>query len=341
MKILLLSVLLLTLGACNASNQVVGISYLSVPATNNSPEFTAQVWYPAIGGTEQKFGESRIRPGYFAALDAAPIEPDQAPLIVLTHGSGGSADSMAWLAKAFVERGSVVVAADHPASSGGDPERASLLEVWTQPEDIHRLLDYFLNSSWGKLIDGTKIAVIGFSLGGASSISLAGGQLQLERFPEFCASNDDGACRAFAHHFEKFDDEFYTRANGEFYESRIQAAIAIAPGFTESLTLESVQSLPTPLLIISGGKDQQLPPGTHVYPIRDVLPPHSHYLEIEDAQHFSFLPLCGAGAIDVLSETDEEFVCEEFGSKTREEIHSTTVIEIARFLTSNGFEIDI
>ncbi|WMS88779.1 alpha/beta hydrolase family protein [Pleionea litopenaei] len=342
LKVISLSVLLLLLllPGCARTVQSVGIQYLSVPSAKNTPEFVAQIWYPTEHGTVKKYGESRIRPGYFAIPDGDYANQAPASLIVLVHGSGGSADSMAWLATEFAKRGSIVVAADHPASSGGDPERASLLNVWTQPEDIHRLLDVVINSPWGPRINQKNIAVVGFSLGGTSSILVAGGQLQLQRFPEFCNSNNDGACTAFSHHFKNFDDDFYNRANGKFLDSRISAAVAIAPGFTESLVIESVESLPTPLLLLSGGMDQQLPPSTHVYPIRDYLPEHSRYVEIENAQHFSFLPLCGDGAIEVLSETKEEFVCQEFGSKTREEIHYATFFEIANFLQSKGFDID-
>ena len=115
----------------------------------------------------------------------------------------------------------------------------------------------------------------------------------------------------------------------------MRAAVAIAPGFSESLTARSLQQLGTPLLIVSGERDQQLPPQTHVYPIRPYLPGNSRYVEISEAQHFSFLPLCGLGAIDVLTETNEEFVCLEVGAKSRADIHAETLLAIADFLTQH------
>ena len=318
-----------------AAGQSIGVTDFVVESDGNNPQFSARVWYPAAGGIEERHGGSRIRPGYMAVSDAESALSGPVPLIVLSHGSGGSAESMTWIAIGLVRSGALVVAADHPASSGGDPERMSILQVWSQPGDVRRLLDQLLASAWGENIDQHKMAVVGFSLGGATSMSLAGARLQFECFPEFCLSHDDGACRAFRRYFEKLDNDFYSRANSNLSDSRLRAAIAIAPGFSEAFTKESLEGMSTPVLMIAGQNDQQLPPQTHIYPMLDWLPSHSAYVEISGAQHFSFLPLCGDGAITVLAETNEEFVCEEVGLKSRAEIHQETLSAIEKFLRIN------
>jgi predicted dienelactone hydrolase len=60
------------------------------------------------------------------------------------------------------------------------------------------------------------------------------------------------------------------------------------------------------------------------------------YREIADAQHFSFLPVCGPGAEEILAETNEEFVCRDVGRRTRDQIHAETLAAIARFLERHG-----
>lgn len=311
----------------------VGVSTMAIPAKGEAPGFTATLWYPAAPGTETRFGTSRIRPGYLGVADGTPRLPPSAALIVLTHGTGGSAQSMAWLATGLARRGALVVAADHPASSGGDPERASMMQVWTQPNDVRHLLDTLLASPWGSRIDRQRIAAVGFSLGGASAMLLAGARLDFERFPKFCKTHDDGACRAFARYFDNVDTDFYPRTNADLSEPRLRAAVAIAPGFTEAFTAESLRAMPTPLLLITGELDQQLPPQTHVHPMRHLLPSSSEYHEISDAHHFSFLPLCGDGAVELLAESNEEFVCKEFGEESRPAIHAETLRAITEFLT--------
>lgn len=314
----------------------VGVSTLQVPANGEAPGFPATLWYPSRPGAETRFGSSRIRPGYLAVAIGEPTLPSSAPLVVLIHGSGGSAQSMAWLATALARRGALVVAADHPASSGGDPERASMMQVWTQPDDVRHLLDTLLASNWGSRFDPQRIAVVGFSLGGASAMLLAGARLDFERFPEFCKTHDDGACRAFTGHFQNVDAAFHARANGVHAEPRVHAAVAIAPGFTEAYSAESLRDMKTPLLLITAERDLQLPPQTHVHPMRHLLPANSRYLEIGDAQHFSFLPLCGEDAIEILAETGEEFVCQEFGAKSRPQIHAQTLRAMTEFLAEHG-----
>lgn len=329
------SLIIYLLSTGYAFGQPIGVADFAVDAYGDSPGFSARLWYPATSGIEQRFGKSRIRPGYLAIPGATPMFPARAPLIVLSHGSGGSAESMAWMAIDLARRGALVVAADHPVSSGGDPERMSILQVWTQPLDVSHLLDQLLASDWAERIDDQQVAMVGFSLGGATAMSLAGARLQFERFPAFCRVNDDGACAAFRHHFAALNSAFFDRTNADLSDARVRVVVAIAPGFSESLTAESLQVMTTPTLLIAGEKDQQLPPQTHVYPLRHFLPAHSRYLEISGAQHFSFLPLCGDGALEVLAETNEEFVCEEVGAKSRADIHAETLQAIKDFLATN------
>jgi predicted dienelactone hydrolase len=262
---------------------------MAIPAKVEAPGFTATLWYPAESGSETRFGVGRIRPGYLAVAEGMPRLAPAAPLIVLSHGTGGSAQSLAWLATSLARHGALVVAADHPTSSGGDPERASMM-------------------------------------------LMAGARLDFARFPAFCKSYDDGACRAFARYFEDVDSGFYTRSNADLSEPRLRAAVAIAPGFTEAFTAESLRAMPTPLLLITGERDQQLPPPTHVHPMQHLLPTNSGYREIGGAQHFSFLPLCGDDAIALLAESNEEFVCQVFGDKSRPEIHAERLQAITTFL---------
>jgi predicted dienelactone hydrolase len=48
-----------------------------------------------------------------------------------------------------------------------------------------------------ELIDDQRIAIVGFSLSGASAMRLAGARLELEKFPASCETHDDGACEGF------------------------------------------------------------------------------------------------------------------------------------------------
>ncbi|MGE4070140.1 MAG: amidohydrolase family protein [Lysobacterales bacterium] len=325
-----------TLAADRPSVPAVGTRSLQFQGDARSGAFAGRLWYPSLPGPLQTFGASRIRDGYPAVADGMPALNGKAPLIILNHGSGGSGEALAWIATELARRGAWVVAADHPASSGGDPERASILEVWQQPLDVRLIIDQLLASELAARIDPQRIAVIGFSLGGATALSVAGVRFAFERFPAFCETHDDGACRAFKRHFGKIDAEFLRQANADLSDPRVRAAVAIAPGFTEASTQDSLRALRTPLLLITGEHDQQLPPRAHLDPIRAWLGPSIRQVEISRAQHFSFLPLCSADALQVLAESGERFVCEEVGDKTREQIHAETLSAIVGFLAEHG-----
>ncbi len=303
---------------------------------NNNTSFVARLWHPTKDDHVESFGKSRIRPGYKAVSNGAFSLQEPAPVIILVHGSGGSADSMAWIAAALAKRGAIVVAADHPESSGGNPERKSILHLWSQPQDVTLMIDQLLISDWAPKIDPNRISVVGFSLGGSSALMLAGARLNFEEFISFCETHDDGACRAFEQHFDDLDDVFFAKTNGAYGESRLKASVAIAPGFTETMTPASLSNIDIPTLILTGANDQQLPPKTHIAPIIDFIQPPIAYKEIIGAQHFSFLPLCGADAITVLAETNEEFVCEEVGKKTRAQLHAEALFEMTHFLCAQN-----
>lgn len=319
----------------------VAVTDIAIAPTADRPGFRARLWYPTTDQTLQTFGASRIRDGYQAVLNGRYISTDQrsgnkAPLIVLNHGSGGSADSMAWLAQGLVEQGVIVIAADHPASTGGDSERASILELWQQPLDVRQLLDQLLDGKsqpdWAARIDRNRIGAIGFSLGGSTVLSLAGVQFELERFFTFCKQHDDGACRAFSPHLPQLGAEHFQRSNANYREPRIKAAVAIAPGFTETMTPASLHALTTPVLLLAAAQDQQLPPASHIHPIRAQLPAAMQYVELPESHHFSLLPLCNDKAAVVLAESHEEFVCEEVGHKSRAQIHADALAQIRQFL---------
>src|SRR5262249_26455384 len=81
--------------------------------TNERPLATA-VWYPAVPAAHEQ--EWRVGPfaAGWSAVDAAPAEdPATLPLIVLSHGTGGGAAMLSWLAEALASNGYLVAAVNH------------------------------------------------------------------------------------------------------------------------------------------------------------------------------------------------------------------------------------
>ena len=313
--------------------RLVGVQTIQLRAKSGAAIET-RVWYPTSSGTPVTLSGNAVRIGYQAVPDAPVTMTARAPLVILMHGSGGGADGVAWIGVELAAHGAIAVAANHPASSYGAPAR-NFLDVWEQPDDVHAMLDQLAASSWWKHVDPERVAVIGFSLGGASAMLLAGARFDFAKVPVFCKTHEDLACTSFASMFPSLDAAYFAKADADHADPRIKAAVAIAPGFSEAMTPESVRAL-VPTLVIAGEKDQVLPPGTHLAPILAELRPPSTHREIKGAQHFSFLFLCTEKAVTILADSGEAYACEEPGGRKREDIHAEAVGAIETFLRDRG-----
>ena len=288
------------------------------------------IWYPCDGGQTSRIAENAVFEGIDVVGDGA-VRPGKYPLYVLLHGTTGNWRNLSWLAARLAENGAVVCAADHPGYTSGDATPASVIRAWDQPLDAGFLADEMLRSRFRDHLDPNKVFAVGYSLGGYSVLALAGARLDLHRVVEFCAGNQDRSCRYFSPTFAGLEAQDFTDAAQGLRDTRFTAAVAIAPGFVEAFTPESLKSITIPVLIIGGGKDRNIPPSTHFYPRLGDFPRNIAYREIPDASHFSFMQICKPGALKILAEEDAEFVCMDYGSDRRA-IHDRLYQYIVDFL---------
>src|ERR1700730_2868131 len=133
---------------------------------------------------------------YHSAL--APT-PAKLPLIVLSHGTGGTGGNLAWLCAARSCPGCVAAAVNHPGNNAVDGNTVAGFTLWWErARDLGAVIDGLLaDPTFMTRIDTQRIGAAGFSLGGYTMIAIAGGVTSLAHFREFCASPAaDGACQA-------------------------------------------------------------------------------------------------------------------------------------------------
>lgn len=158
--------LILLLIAAVAQADGTGFRMTSVDPGGTRP-LNVALWYPTgDSDTVEMVGENRVFYGIPVLEDATP-QAGPFPLVVLSHGYGGSWRNLNWLAGELVSAGYVVAAPDHPGTTtfNRDPIQAGTL--WERPRDLSRTIEAVLTDpSFAGQIDPARIAAIGHSLGG-------------------------------------------------------------------------------------------------------------------------------------------------------------------------------
>ena len=149
------------------------------------------IWYPAAG-TEREVDIGPASDPIFIAGRVAARAPfaDAArhPLILASHGFGGTARQLTWLGAPLARHGFIVAAVDHPGTNGIDgvtPEGA--YAPWERAGDLKAALDFLLaDPMLASHIDARRIGVAGFSLGGFTGALEAGARTNFDQFIRFC-----------------------------------------------------------------------------------------------------------------------------------------------------------
>jgi predicted dienelactone hydrolase len=181
------------------------------------------------------------------------------PVVLLSHGTGGTAASLAWLAEGLARQGFVVMGIDHHGNTASEPYRAEgFLCWWERARDLSVILDHHAAGPFARHLDLDRVLASGFSLGGYTAISLLGGVTQVPLFSE-CSRKlgwADGP-REFpnlgAQVERLLESSPVFRASWErqsisFLDKRIKAAFVCAPAPTvRGVTVESLREITVPV----------------------------------------------------------------------------------------------
>jgi len=273
----------------------------------------ATIWYPA---TDQAREEPQwIGPPFLplasagsAARDAEPATGPRRPVVVLSHGFGGTALDLAWLGTALAAHGFVVVAVDHPGTNGTEdrtPDGYALM--WLRAVDISATINALLDDPGiGRQIDPDRIGAAGHSLGGYTVITVAGGRSDPARLQAFCRSaSADALCTPSRETLDlrdrsnaklKSDEAFqrrYSKAGDSYRDERVKAVFAMAPGPVPIFTPESLGKITIPVAVVTGSADEVVPPGSGANFLAKTIP-RATLTVFPNAGHFAFFAACTA-----------------------------------------------
>jgi predicted dienelactone hydrolase len=261
-----------------------GFERATVPDPGGPP-LEAGIWYPSgTSASSQPIGAYAQ-----TVATGGEIAGRGLPLIVISHGSGGSFEGHYDTALALAEAGFVVAAVTHTGDNYRD--HSGFARVENRPRHIKALVDYML-TSWPHrdLIDPARIGMFGFSAGGFTALVMIGGVPDMTRGPAYCAAYpDEWACRKI----KEYGDSGRTSA-AFVHDPRIAAAVIAAPAIGYAFTPEALAGIKVPIQLWRGDSDELLPHPRHAQHVYDGLPAKPEYHVVQNAGHFAFLAPCTA-----------------------------------------------
>ncbi len=304
------------------------------------------VWYPAAEtSAEEPWSLGIFKFGTVAPGATILPSAEKFPLIIVSHGTGGAAAQLSWLAEQLATAGYMVTAVNHHGNTAAEDEYLAqgFMLWWERAADISRVIDNLLaDPTFGPRIDTSKIGAAGFSLGGYSVLSVAGAITDRDRWKAFCADHaDDPGCNLPPESPFSMEDlealilddsvvgESVARSAISHQDDRIRAVFAIAPVLGSSFTLESLGDIDIPVRVVVGDQDDQALPDVTAVPVATAITRASLEL-LPGVGHYTFLAECTfKGRLFVKQ------LCTDPEGTDRRQIHNEVASDVLRFFDFN------
>lgn len=291
-----------------------GFAFIEVPADKEGPALRGAVWSPC----KAPAGPISLGPLVIDGTQDCAVEGIRRPLIVVSHGTGGSYLGHHDTAATLADTGFVVAAINHPGDNFQDLSRQGHLTAFaTRPVDIKRLVDYMLKSWSGRAtLDADKVGMFGFSRGGYTGLVAVGAVPNWTLRKDLCpAGSKAPLCEEIRH------SEWPAPAARD---PRIRAAVIVDP--LSSFDAEGLKSVRVPILLWASayGGDGVTPES--VASVRRDLPSAPDWRVAANAAHFAFLAPCSSALASMAPE-----ICRDSPGFDRVAFHQTFNADVLAF----------
>lgn len=299
----------------------VGFTTLSVTDPVAGQAMSAVVFYPAAAAA----GTTAVGPYQVAATAGLPLAAGRFPLILLSHGTGGSRWDLHDFATGLARRGFLVASLDHPGDNFHDHSGLGKDTVLLgRPLQMSALLDAVLTRhEFAAHADPARIGAAGFSAGGYTVLVLAGAHPDFGLLRQYCRAypRDPEFCTGWK--VERTRPDLVARA-----DPRIRAVFAMAPVgiYFDRASLAGVR---VPVSIVAGASDPVLPLAANAARIRDELPRPPDFDLVPGAGHYVFLAPCTAAL-----RRQAPVICNDPPGVNRAALHAALIARAARFFAA-------
>lgn len=289
-------------------------------------KFPLAIWFPTQQSSKlEKFGPFTLKVSLGAKIAAGKF-----PLVIISHGSGGSPFVHRDMAKYLAEHGYIVAALQHPRNNYlNNVDEATTTNWRNRPKHVSAALDKVLRTKWlTEHINSSKIGIIGHSAGGFTALALLGGIPDTKHSRLHCQNKrhlDQGFCD-FGKEKEELHQDFKIQG---LADKRFRSAVLLAPVGVLFSGTDNLNKVNAPLLIYRAEYDRQLNYPFHAELISRALPRQDKlvYRVLKNANHFSFIspfPESIADEIGLPARDEPGF--------NRQESHHKMNIDILNFL---------
>jgi predicted dienelactone hydrolase len=301
-------------------------------------------WYPAQEGSPQTeiLAGPPAAPWFTlgpAARDA-PLRagPKRFPVILLSHGTGGSALSLGWLGRRLAAEGLVVLAPNHHGNHALEPYHAAgFVCWWERARDLSLLFDRLAASGpFASRLATEQAGVCGFSLGTHTALALLGAETDMLRFRNWSVGKASGRGPSnfsdLADHIPGLFEtssvfrESFARHAASYRDARITAALLLAPAPpVRSLTEQSLRAIAAPVGLMVGAADTEAPPADGALWLAGLLPAATVDMLLPEAGHMVFLP-----ETTPAGRSAAPHLCTDAPGIDRRQVHETVAATAAR-----------
>lgn len=222
-----------------------------------------------------------------------------ANVIVISHGAAGNRNTLSLLAEHLVSYGFAIVVMEHPGDSlerfqdffTGLADSPQPQELIYRPLEIKYVLDELQRREQtepalkGRL-NLQQVGVIGQSVGGYTSLTLAGAKINFDLLKKDCVNNQIFNLSLLV----QCEISRLTPANYQLRDERVKAVLAINP-LTSSVFGESgLGQIQIPVMFVASSDDIFTPAfPEQIVPFTWLTTPNKYLVVIEKSSHFSLL----------------------------------------------------
>ncbi len=274
-------------GLNTAWNSEIGQMTLEFKDHSRNRPVVTEVWYPT---TDSPKPSDKVFSPFVRKYTVrnGRLPEGKYPLIMISHGTGGSRLSMEWMAQCLVQNGFVVAATDHWGNTYDNTIAVESVKPWERPLDMSFALTELLkDTSLQNIIDRDRIGALGFSFGGYTVLALAGAVLDYGILLDYYTT--ETGKEELAHITEVpdlpglvFDPALkqMTRNLPDLKDRRFKAFFAISPGTAQGfVSRKQFEDVTGAVFLVGCAADKVTPPERYAR--------HYHRL-IENSQYYEF-----------------------------------------------------